>query len=199
MDAVTVTCYDTKNRDLRPNEDLFYQFYPNYLPAFLFESLFLSINQNLLPRGESWGRCMGWWDYCCSPSSFFPPSFLPCQILPYPSFPWQKMKQSRKQQQRRKRRERKRITSLHIDDLNVDDDESDAPFKQQQQPSKQDELHSGSTSTQSPPPHHSLLLFTLVCRPQIRFFEQQRQEHKLGVVLVAISVLFICCHAPSVR
>ena len=52
MDVVTVTCYDTKNRDQRPNEDLFYQFYLNYLPAFLFESLFLSINQNLLPRGE---------------------------------------------------------------------------------------------------------------------------------------------------
>ena len=108
------------------------------------------------------------------------------------------MKQRKQQQQRRKRRERKRITSLHFDDLNVDDGECDAPFKQQQQqqPSKgQDEsMHSGS-----PPPHHSLLLFTLVCRPQIRFFEQQRQEHKLGVVLVAISVLFICCHAPSVR
>ena len=41
MDAVTVTCYDTKNRDQRPNEDLFYQFYPNYLSAFLFEFLFL--------------------------------------------------------------------------------------------------------------------------------------------------------------
>ena len=32
MDAVTVTCYDTKNRDQRPNEDLFYQCYPIYLP-----------------------------------------------------------------------------------------------------------------------------------------------------------------------
>ena len=30
MDVVTVTCYDTKNRDQRPNENLFYQFNPNY-------------------------------------------------------------------------------------------------------------------------------------------------------------------------
>lgn len=56
--------------------------------------------------------------------------------------------------------------------------------------------HSGSHMQH----HHSSSspLLQLVFRPQIRFFEQQRQEHKLGVVLVAISVLFICCHAPSV-
>ena len=43
MDAVTVTCYDTKNRDQRPNEDLFYQFYPNYPPFYLNSYFYESI------------------------------------------------------------------------------------------------------------------------------------------------------------
>ena len=84
------------------------------------------------------------------------------------------------------------IKSLHVDDLLLND-ESDAqtrlPFGDKDPSTNGKQRHSGHC-------YHPLL--QLVFRPQIRFFEQQRQEHKLGVVLVAISVLFICCHAPSV-
>ena len=45
---------------------------------------------------------------------------------------------------------------------------------------------------------HQVIFQAEIPEDQLRFLEKQRQEHKLGVLLIAISILFILCQSVKI-